>query len=311
MDGKGRELVTIIALSYNHATYIPEALQSLFNQTYLNIELIIIDDASSDVSCQVIESCIKDRAVLFLRNEKNIGNCSSFNRAYQYAKGAYIIDFALDDIMYPTRIEKQVALFQNSIDKVGVIFSNVDVISDMGSMLHTHYPKYHHRTNKSKIPVGNVFEALLSQYYVNPVGMMSRREVFERLNGYDESLAYEDFDFWIRSARLFEYAYIPEVLSAKRIVSTSLSTHFYRTNRAAMFESTLQVCKKAWWLCISKSEEQALVARCRYEARQAYIYNYPIVVVGYLEMMKTIDRCYHFYNPIIRMLLLLKKRSST
>jgi glycosyltransferase involved in cell wall biosynthesis len=303
MDGKSKPSVSIIAISYNHAPFIQEALDSIFNQSYSNIEVIVIDDASTDESCSVIESCIQGRSVLFLKNEKNVGNCTSFNRAYKYATGDYIIDFALDDIMYPTRIEKQVELFQQSSDNVGVIFTNVHIIGEAVSFIQTHYPKYHHRSNSSKIPVGDVFEALLSQYYINPVSMMSRREVFDKLNGYDEILAYEDFDFWIRSSRVFEYAYLPEVLSAKGSVTTSLSSQFYQTNRLAMFESTLKVCKKAWWLCRSKPEKNALIKRCRYEARQAYRYNYKNVVREYLEILKDVDPLYLLYAGVVKVLL--------
>lgn len=307
MDGREQPLVTVIAISYNHAPYIQEALQSVFNQTYSNIELIIVDDASTDESCACIESTIIDRSIQFLKNETNLGNCASFNSAYKISKGEFIIDFALDDLMYATRIEKQVDLFLKSNDATGVIFSNVDVIDADGTFLHSHYPKYHHRSNANPIPVGTVFEAVLSQYYINPVGMMIKREVLEKLNGYDASLAYEDFDFWIRSSRYFEYAYLPETLSAKRNVPTSLSTYFYINHKEALFMTTLRVCKKAWWLCTSDSERKALVKRCRYEARQAYRYKFPNIVEQYLEILKIHDSFYLLYKPILKLFLRMQK----
>lgn len=306
MDGRGQPLVTVIAISYNHAAYIKEALESVYNQTYTNIELIVIDDTSTDASAEVIKSCIHNRSAQFLKNETNLGNCKSFNKAYTLSKGEFIIDFALDDIMYPTRIEKQVALFQQSTEHVGVVFSNVDIVDTDGKHLYAHYPRFHHRSNACNIPVGNVFHAVLSQYYINPVGMMFRREVVERLNGYDETLAYEDFDFWIRSARYFEYSYIPEILSAKRTVPTSLSTQFYTLHNEAMFATTLKVCKKAWWLCGSDSEKQSLIKRCRYEARQAYQYGYKNIVKEYLSILKLYDPLYRFYKPFVIVLLHFK-----
>ena len=303
MDDREQPLVTVIALSYNHASYIKEALESVYNQTYSNIELIIVDDASTDASAALIEASIKGRSTQFLRNDSNAGNCKSFNKAYAVSKGKYIIDFALDDIMYPTRIEKQVALFQQSANEVGVVFTNVDIVDEAGNLVHTHYPAFHHKSHVSQIPEGNVFDVVLSQYYINPVSMMFRREVVEQLNGYDETLAYEDFDFWIRSSRFFEYRYIPEILSAKRNVPTSLSTQFYKVHQAAMFASTLKVCKKAWWLCTSEIEKQALVKRCRYEARQAYRYKYKSLVEEYLILLKQHDSVYRFYEPVVKLLL--------
>lgn len=303
MDDRGQPLVTVIALSYNHAPYIKEALESVYNQTYSNIELIVVDDASTDASAAIIEASISGRSIQFFKNESNAGNCRSFNKAYAASKGKYIIDFALDDIMYPTRIEKQVALFQQSADEVGVVFTNVDIVDATGNLVHTHYPTFHHKSHASIIPEGNVFDAVLSQYYINPVSMMFKREVLEQLNGYDETLAYEDFDFWIRSARTFEYCYIPEILSAKRKVPTSLSTQFNKVNQQEMFASTLNVCKKAWWLCTSEMEQKALVKRCRYEARQAYRYKYKELVEQYLKILEQCDSFYWFYQPIVKMLL--------
>jgi len=306
MDAREQPLVSVIALSYNHAFYIKEALESVFSQTYQNVEIIIVDDFSNDKSSDTIRTLIEGRNIRFIQNEQNIGNCKSFNAAYKLSKGKYIIDFALDDVMYPNRIEKQVALFETMPDAVGVVFANVNIIDEENKILYTHYPRHHHPLHTEEIPVGNVFEALLSRYYINPVSMMFRREVLDQLNGYDESLSYEDFDFWIRSSRIVEYRYLPEIVSAKRVVTSSLSSLFYKKNQAAMFESTLQVCKKAWWLCSTKKEIRALVQRCRYEAKQAHKFGYTSIVEEYLKILKETDPVYYLYNPFIRIFLGIK-----
>jgi glycosyltransferase involved in cell wall biosynthesis len=300
MDESRQPLVTVIAISYNHAPFIEEALASVFNQSYKNIELIIVDDASTDSSVAVIENCIAGKGIVFLKNKNNSGNCCSFNQAYEKSSGKYIIDFALDDLMYTTRIEKQVAVLEEKSAQVGVVFTNIQMIDVTGANLFAQYPKFNHKQHTQQIPEGWVFDALLSQYYINPVGMLFRREVIEFLNGYDETLAYEDFDFWIRSSKQYEYTYLPEILSAKRIVPTSLSTAFYKRNQLAMFQSTLTVCKKAWWLCITDADKKALVIRCRYEIRQAIKYNYKYIVNEYLFILQSIDTYFVLYNPFVR-----------
>lgn len=302
MDEQEQVLVSIIAISYNHAPFIKEALASVFTQTYAAIEIIVVDDASTDHSSAIIQECIEGKNIQFIKNEVNIGNCKSFNKAFAATKGKYIIDFALDDLMYPERIEKQVSFLERRID-IGVCFCNVNLVDAQSNFIKEHYPAFHHTLSKVSIPVGDVFEALLSRYYVNPVSMMVRRTVLEALNGYDENLAYEDFDFWVRSSRLFQYGYLDEVLSAKRIVPTSLSGFFYKENQQHMFESTLNVCKKAWWLCKTKKEKKALVHRCRYEAKQAYRFKYVSVVKEYLHILKTVDPLFPFYNPIVQCIL--------
>ncbi len=306
MDDREQPLVSIVALSYNHAPYIREALESVFNQSYSNIELIIVDDASTDDSTSVIAQLIQHKEILFIKNQTNIGNCRSFNQAFKQSKGKYIIDFALDDIMYPERIQKQVEILEAADENVGVVFTNVDIVDASGNKLQQHYPAYHHRAADSDIPEGNVFAAVLSRYYINPVSMLFRRTVIEKLNGYDEALAYEDFDFWIRSSRYFQYSYLPEVLSVKRIVPSSLSALFYKEKQDRMFESTLQVCKKAWWLCASEAELHALTLRCRYELRQAYKYSYMSVTNEYLFILKHIDPLYYLYQPFVKILLWVK-----
>jgi glycosyltransferase involved in cell wall biosynthesis len=301
MDDREQSLVSIIAISYNHAPFIREALDSVFTQTYQNIELIIVDDASTDQSAAVIESCIAGKDIRFIQNTSNEGNCRSFNKALALSKGRYIIDFALDDLMYPERVAKQVALLTQSGNNTGICFTNVDIIDVESKIIKQHYPAFHHKLHKNSIPQGNVFEALLSRYYINPVSMMFKREAIEALNGYDESLGYEDFDFWIRSSRLFNYVYLPEVLSAKRMVPNSLSGLFYKQRQQHMFESTLKVCKKAWWLCNTEEEKKALVRRCRYEIRQALTYRYPSVVKEYAAILKAIDPLFYTYGIFIRM----------
>ena len=145
MDESRQPLVTVIAISYNHAPFIKEALTSVFNQSYKNIELIVVDDASTDNSAAVIDSCIAGKGIAFLKNKNNNGNCSSFNQAYKQSSGKYIVDFALDDIMYCTRIEKQVAVLEAKSALVGVVFTNVQMIDISGNNLYTQYPKFHHK----------------------------------------------------------------------------------------------------------------------------------------------------------------------
>jgi hypothetical protein len=95
--------------------------------------------------------------------------------------------------------------------------------------------------------------------------MMVRRQVFEYLNGYDESLTYEDFDFWIRSAYCFEYKYIDFVSCKKRLHHQSLSSAFNKIGTQSLDESTYKVCLKINWLRKSEENKKALLKRLEYE----------------------------------------------
>ena len=96
---------------------------------------------------------------------------------------------------------------------------------------------------------------------------MFRREVIEALDGYDETLGYEDFDFWVRSAREFNYVYSNQVLAKKRVLKNSLSRSQTKYRNGHQ-QSTLVVCRKALGLNRTKTEGKALKKRCWYEIRQ-------------------------------------------
>jgi hypothetical protein len=100
--------------------------------------------------------------------------------------------------------------------------------------------------------------------------MMIRRQVLERLGGYDESLAYEDFDFWVRSSRYFHYVYTPEPLIKRRVLETSMGKSQYK-HGSGQLQSTLDVCKKAFGLNRTAEEAVALKKRIRHELKNTLL----------------------------------------
>ncbi|WP_028981984.1 glycosyltransferase family 2 protein [Sporocytophaga myxococcoides] len=277
-------LVSVICLSYNHERFIEEALESLFNQNYGNIEVIIVDDASEDKSSEVIERMVAERAdVKYFRNEINLGNCKSFNKAFAESKGSYIIDFALDDILSPGRVQKQVNLFQHLGESFGVVHSDAAIIDEEGSFLSKWSDKL------LKVDNGLVFEAILRKSFICPPTMMIRREVLVYLGGYDESLAYEDFDFWVRSSFKFKYFYSPDILTKKRLVKNSLSTKGEQKGNNRIQESTARVCEKANWLVRNDAEKKVLKKRILFEMRHALLVQAYDAVKIYYKILKEME----------------------
>ena len=102
-------LVSIICLCYNHAPFLKEALDSVLAQTYSNLEILVVDDVSTDNSVEVIQGYVhRFPEIRFIRHTKNKGNCASFNEAFQISKGRFIIDFATDDVLHHDRVSRQV-----------------------------------------------------------------------------------------------------------------------------------------------------------------------------------------------------------
>ena len=105
-------LVTVICSCYNHENFVIESLNSVINQDYKNIELIIIDDFSSDNSKKTIKNWLLNYPeITFIANENNLGITKSFNNALKSAKGKYIIDLAADDILIPNCVDLQLKKF--------------------------------------------------------------------------------------------------------------------------------------------------------------------------------------------------------
>lgn len=276
-------IVTVIALCYNHSTFLVESLSSVLRQTYQAIQLIVVDDASEDDSQHIILAFLQDYpTVQWIFNENNIGNCKSFNQALLLAKGKYIIDLSTDDVLEKTRIEKQVRYFESLSNSHGVVFSNAIFIDEHGKTLRTFY------NENQSIPEGDIYSKLIEQSFILPSTMMIRKEVLDSLKGYDETLAYEDFDFWIRSSRNWEYAYLSEILTFQRKVSTSLSSRFIQ-KKNLLVVSTVKVCAKIQSLNRDETENNTLIKRLYLVLKQcAFTENFEagVEVIKILNQLK-------------------------
>ncbi|MFN3404015.1 MAG: glycosyltransferase family 2 protein [Cytophagaceae bacterium] len=278
-------LVTIICISYNHAPFIGKALDSVLAQDYKNIQILVVDDNSSDDSVSQIKLTLKHNPeVVFIENRTNQGNCKSFNRALKLAEGKYIVDFALDDIMKPCMVSKMVQTFENLPAEFGVLYSDVEIIDEKDKVI-----------SQSSISdntpnVSEIYKFLVKKSFINPVGMMVRKNVLHELGGYDENLAYEDFDFWIRSSRNYKYQFCPEVLFSKRISSGSHSSAFYSKNNHVMNLSTFRVCQKIAWLNRNNEEDEMLVSRINFEARFCFYMQQFQLVNNYRELLRGLGK---------------------
>lgn len=259
--------VSVICLCHNQKDFVGETIRSVLAQSYSNIELIVVDDGSSDGSKEVIREVIANQSIQFIDIPFAIGNCAAFNRGFRACKGDFLIDLAADDLLLPTRIEVGVNDFGNTSSKTGVHFSDAFHINEQGSILETHYPRDKDGQYIETVPTGDLYLLLIQKYFISAPTMMIKREVMAQLGGYDESLSYEDFDFWIRSSRSFDYIFNHAPLVKKRKVKGSLGEkqNDLRNNH---LKSTFKVCEKIYLLNKSCEEDQALIRRCNIEIRQ-------------------------------------------
>jgi glycosyltransferase involved in cell wall biosynthesis len=272
--------VTVICLCYNHADYVIESLNSVTDQDYKNIDLIIIDDASTDNSVLVIEGWLKNYPkITFIKNATNLGNTKSFNKGLIIAKGEYIIDLAADDVLEKNCVTTQLHQFATSTyENVGIVYGNAAMIDENGNFIETYFPIDANGKLIDKRTSGNEYKRILAggKYAMCTVSSMIKKEVYTALNGYDETLSYEDLDFWIRASRVYNFDFIDEVLLKKRVLHNSMSTHFYKKN-SALNHSTYIILRKALALNKTKEEDSALQKRVHHEIINTWQYkNYDL-----------------------------------
>ncbi|TGE04132.1 glycosyltransferase family 2 protein [Hymenobacter fodinae] len=261
-------LVTIIALCYNHARFLPQALDSLLNQTYPNLEVLLVDDASTDDSATILMRYAQAQPnwrLLLL--PENVGNCRAFNSAFRQSMGEFVIDFATDDVLLPHRVAHHITAFQEAGPQCGMVYSDAELIDEQGHLVRRHF----RRTAQGLFPrpaSGWVFADVLARYFISTPTMTMRRATLEELGGYDEALAYEDFDFWVRASRNWQFYFLDEVTTQKRLHPQSMSRKGYQPHDPYL-NSTIHVCRKALAMCRNEAERTALAVRVRWELRQA------------------------------------------
>lgn len=179
-------VVTVIIASYNHAPYIEQSILSVLNQTYSNIELLVVDDGSSDDSVERIR-CLQALHGFDFRVQQNQGLTNTLNGAIARAKGSLIAPFGSDDIMLPERIATQVA-YMDGKPEVGICAGNIELIDSDGNL----FPENRQRRDVPfrRLDFDDMF--LERKPYPPAPTLMIRREALEKVGGFDPNIRLED-----------------------------------------------------------------------------------------------------------------------
>ncbi|SMC00319.1 glycosyl transferase family 2 [Hymenobacter roseosalivarius DSM 11622] len=280
-------LVTIVALCHNHAPFLREALDSILAQTYSALEVLLVDNGSTDASPSILrEYTASNPAWKLTLHTQNLGLCAGFNQAFRQSRGAFLIDFATDDVLLPQRVAQQVAAFQRLPANYGVVYSDAELIDEQSRFMRHHF----RHTKKGLQPrpaSGDVFADVLARYFISTPTMMMRRATLDELGGYDETLYYEDFDFWVRAARNWHFYFLDQVTTRKRKHPQAMSRTAYLPSDPHL-DSTIQTCYKARALCKNPRELAALAVRLRWEMRQTVRWgNYMHALAFYALLRQT------------------------
>ncbi|MDN3688295.1 glycosyltransferase family 2 protein [Cyclobacterium jeungdonense] len=273
MNQKEKEkepLVSVICTCHNQAPYVAAALESVLRQDYSNVALFVIDNGSSDSSQEVIRDWEeKNKNQIEIRyqfHDTPINYCRAFNMALTQVRGDYVVDLAADDFLAPRHLTRAVHRLQETEAKI--YFSNVlQLFSD--GRARPFYPV--DDSGKATVPVlaGNVFAAVVRRYIISSASLVLDAAVLKAAGGYDETLAYEDFDLLVRMARDHAFVYGDFLGVNKRILAGSLSTRQYQSGHSVLLPSTFRVCEKVAALVRTEEEKHALKFRILHETKHS------------------------------------------
>lgn len=202
-------LVSVVIPTYNRAHLVCDALNSVLRQTYRPLEILLVDDGSTDQTNQVAatwwDDAMEEELVTFhFIEQENQGGNVARNTGIKNATGEYIAFLDSDDEWHPLKIEKQISVFENA--SVGAVYCGLQHIDLLRKKVI--------EPTKRQYPSGN----LLSQMLIRDVTAATstyivKREVFDNVGFFDETLqARQDWDLWIRIALEYHIGVVPEVL---------------------------------------------------------------------------------------------------
>ncbi len=244
-------LVTIVALCYNQARFAEETLDSILAQTYPNIQLIIMDDTSTDNSVEVINNWIVKNKVdcVFIAHKENKGICKTLNEALELVRGEYYQAIACDDTLLPSKISIQINQFLSN-KATCVAYSDAYIMNE-----YSEWEKYGPKMIQTNILVfkefsKNIFTNLLEKNFIPAPSVLIKTQYVKEISGYDESLSFEDWDLWLRLAGKHEFIFNTEPLVVYRLHNNNLTKQL--NNNIKHLESRFILLYKHIDNCVGK-----------------------------------------------------------
>lgn len=196
--------VSIIAPVYNSAEYIEESIQTVLNQTYPNIEYIIMDAGSTDGTLEITQR-YADRLTII--SEPDNGQSDAINKGWKRATGDILAWLNGDDLYYPDTVEKAVTFLQEHPETMWV-YGNAQFLYEDGTPGNFHYP----------ILPWDYEKLLTFGCYISQPSVFLRKEVIERFGYLDESLHFGmDYEYWLRIGKVFPPVHVPAVRAKVKI----------------------------------------------------------------------------------------------
>ena len=214
-----KPLVSIVIPSYNHAKYIENSVLSIINQTYKNIELIVIDDASSDNSVEILKHLQKKYKFNLIIREKNSGLLKNLNYTLDIVQGEYLCMLGSDDMFYKDKIEKQVKCFLNN-NNIAICYGNVTYIDTNGKIIKNGKTKHFRK--------GYVFNKIIFKNFIPLPTIMFKTQIIKEFNGFDERYFLEDYPLLLKITKKYPIDFIKDPVTYYRLHSENVSSNMLK-----------------------------------------------------------------------------------
>jgi glycosyltransferase involved in cell wall biosynthesis len=223
-------LVTVIVPAYNAAGTIGETLDSVLAQTYANLEILVIDDGSTDATVPIVQTFARRDQRIVLMRKANGGVASARNHGLVASSGDFVAPVDADDIWHPTKLEKQMAVMLNGGPELGLVYTLYRAIDKNGDVLWSSPPRFF---------TGWVLSQLLFVNFVgNASSLLFRKTAALEAGGYEPRLrsagaeGCEDVLLQLRIASRYQFGCVPEYLVGYRLRSGSMSAQPVRMIRS-------------------------------------------------------------------------------
>lgn len=213
-------LVSVIVPSYNHAGFVEQSIRSIWEQDYPNVEVIVIDDASTDGSGELISRLASQSPIPMAVHIKsrNGGISESLNIGVSLAKGEWISILSSDDWFVANKISRQMRIAAEHGVDFGCIHSDAYSVTQDGKPRGTNFSRAGVRALH-----GEAFEDLIyNRARIIATSSLLRKDLVDRCGRFDESFIAEDYDFYLRLARLTKFYFLNEPLVNVRVSPQSL-----------------------------------------------------------------------------------------
>jgi glycosyltransferase involved in cell wall biosynthesis len=208
--------VSVIIPTYNCARYVAQAVESALGQTYSDLEVIVLDDGSTDNTPAVMRQY--EGKVRYIRQE-NRGLPAARNRAIKASSGEYIALLDADDWWEPNKLSEQVPVLDGDPD-LCLIYSDLEVIHDNGDVIKSFL------SSRPLATEGYVFDQLFHSGFILPSTVLLRRTHFEEAGMFDESMrSHEDMDLWVRMCQRWKVGLIRKSLTHRRQGAANMTSN--------------------------------------------------------------------------------------